>query len=123
MKWALPAPELSPSARLIDQIMSDHDFSGLLEALKRKTPKFPEDFKETRPFWTGHVQLAPISKRKIGDEIKYILSFMRDVGGQPMTSKIVELPVIWEGNRMGYIVEGSHGRLKIYEDEIIEDRS
>ena len=112
MQWTIPIE------------MSDHDFSRLLEGLKlRKAPKFPEDFKETRPFWTGHVQLAPISKRKVGDVVKYTLSFMRDVGGQPMTSKIVELPVIWEGNHMGYIVEDSRGRLKIYEDEIIEDKS
>lgn len=113
MQWTIP----------INPIMADRDFSGLLEALNTKASKFPEDFRETRPAYTGFVQLAPISKRKIGDEIKYILSFMRDVGGQPMTSKIVELPVIWEGNRMGYIVEDSHGRLKIYEDEIIEGKS
>ena len=108
MQWTIP----------IIPIMADRDFSGLLEALK-----FSEDFRETRPAYTGFVQLAPISKRKVGDVVKYTLSFMRDVGGQPMTSKIVELPVIWEGNHMGYIVEDSRGRLKIYEDEIIEDKS
>ena len=115
MKWTIPI-DMSPGNSLIDRIVNTYDAFAA-------PPKFLEDFKETRPFWTGHVQLAPISKRKIGDEVKYILSFMRDVGGQPMTSKIVELPVIWEGNRMGYIVEDSRGRLKIYEDEIIEDKS
>ena len=115
MKWTIPI-DMSPGNSLIDRIVNTYDAFAA-------PPKFLEDFKETRPFWTGHVQLAPISKRKVGDVVKYTLSFMRDVGGQPMTSKIVELPVIWEGNHMGYIVEDSRGRLKIYEDEIIEDKS
>jgi hypothetical protein len=47
MKWVIP--------------LSDHDFSGLLDALRArpapKAPVFPEDFKEYRPFWTGLVEL------------------------------------------------------------------
>lgn len=106
MKWVIP--------------LADHDFSGLLDALRArpapKAPVFPEDFKEYRPFWTGLVELR---RPKIGDEVSYVLSFLKDRGARPMRGTIKsELDA--EGGVRVFVVEDSQGPLKVYESEIVE---
>ena len=115
-RWTLPV-EMSPGNRLIDSIMAELNYSGMLEALKQRTPKFPEDFREVRPFWTGFVELAPTSNRKVGDSVQYILDFMRDVHVKPTKATISEGP-FRDNGKIAFIVEDAGGRMKIYEEEI-----
>lgn len=116
MRWTLPI-EMSPGNRLIDRIMAELNYSGMLEALKQRGPKFPEDFQEIRPFWTGFVELAPTSRWKVGDSVQYILSFMRDVHVKPTKATISEGP-FRDNGKNAFIVEDAGGRMKIYEEEI-----
>lgn len=116
MQWTLPI-EMSPGNRLIDRIMAELNYSGMLEALKQRSPKFPEDFREIRPFWTGFVELAPTSRWKVGDSVQYILSFMRDVHVKPTKATISEGP-FRDNGKNAFIVEDAGGRMKIYEEEI-----
>lgn len=116
MQWTLPI-EMSLGNRLIDRIMAELNYSGMLEALKQRSPKFPEDFQEIRPFWTGLVELAPTSRWKVGDSVQYILSFMRDVHVKPTKATISEGP-FRDNGKNAFIVEDAGGRMKIYEEEI-----
>lgn len=116
LRWTIPI-EMSPGNRLVDRIMAELNYSGMLEALKQRSPKFPEDFQEIRPFWTGFVELAPTSRWKVGDSVQYILNFMRDVHVKPTKATISEGP-FRDNGKNAFIVEDAGGRMKIYEEEI-----
>jgi len=78
-----------------------------------------DEMSERRPFWTGFVELAPTRTLKVGDSVRFILSFMKDLGTKPTQATIELGPLQEEESKKTYfIVNDGHGMLKVYEEEI-----